>query len=149
MTIAERLASELKIALKERASERVGVIRFLIAQLYNKSKEKEAHGEGQKLSDEEAVDVLQKEAKRRREAVELFRKGGRSDLVSKEEAELKILEAYLPPPVSREEINSVLDELINRGVKDFNSLMREAMQKFKGRGADGRLIGELIKEKVK
>jgi len=148
MPLFLRITNDLKNALKSGSKEKAGVLRFLLAQIHNKEIEKYAAQKELKLNDEEVIDVLGKEAKKRREAIELFKKGGREDLVKKEEEELKILEEYLPRQLSEDEAKAVVDELIAQGFNDFNSLMREAMKKMKGR-AEGRLVGELIKEKLK
>ena len=141
-----RLREDLKTALLGGDKERAGVLRFLLAEIHNKEKEKQA-GE-QSLSEEEAISVLQKEMKKRKEAVELFKKGGRDDLIKKEEAEIAVIESYLPKQLTPAEIKAVIDKIFESGSKDFNSLMREAMKELKGR-ADGRVVSELVKEKLK
>jgi len=148
MTLNEKIKHDTNEALKKGDTLRTGVLRFLSAELYNKIKEKQALKKEMALTDEETVETLRKEMKRRREALELFWKGGREDLVKKEEAELKVIEEYLPPPLTEAEIKAVIDELISGGLADFNSLMRETMKRLKGRGADGQTVGELIKAKI-
>jgi len=148
MTLNEKIKHDTNEALKKGDTLRTGVLRFLSAELYNKIKEKQALKKEMALTDEETVETLRKEMKRRREALELFWKGGREDLVKKEEAELKVIEEYLPPPLTEAEIKAVIDELISGGLADFNSLMRETMKRLKGRRADGQTVGELIKAKI-
>jgi hypothetical protein len=143
MSLSERLKIDLNAALKNGAKERTGVLRLLIAEIHNKEKEKPAGG--QILSDEETLAVLRREAKKRKEAIELFRRGNREDLVKKDEAELAAIEEYLPKALNADEIKAVLDKLFASGLKDFNSLMREAMKELKGR-ADGKAVGELVKD---
>lgn len=158
MLLIDRLKDDLKTALKSGQKERVGVLRFLLSESHNREKDKQARllasersdggqakGEKPVLTDEEAVAVFQKESKKRREAVELFRKGGREDLVKKETAELAVIQEYLPQVLAPEDIKKVLEKLAARGNKDFNSLMKEAMKELRGK-ADGRLVSELIKE---
>ncbi len=148
MLLADRIKEELKMALKAGQGERVSVLRFLLSEIYNKGKDKQAKGKKLVLTDEEAIAVLQKEAKKRREAIELFRKGGREDLIKKEEAELGVVREYLPQALASEDVKKVLRKLMAQGFKDFNSLMKETMKELRGR-ADGRLVGELIKEVLK
>ena len=142
-SIFEKLKVDLNTALKAGAKERAGVLRLIIAEIHNKEKEKPI--ESQVLSDEETLGVLRKEAKKRKEAAELFRKGGRNDLAEKEEAELPVVQEYLPKALTKEEMKVTLERLFVAGSKDFNSLMREAIKEFKG-AADGKLVGELVNE---
>ena len=146
MKLSERIFEDIKAAQKNGETERLGVLRFLLAQIHNREIEKGAQATG--LPDEEVMQVLQKEAKKRREAITLFAQGNRLDLVRKEEGELKILETYLPPALSRAEIGKVVDDLRGEGVSDLNGLMKAAMQRLKGQ-ADGRLVREIIEEKLK
>lgn len=101
------------------------------------------------LTPEQELEVLQKEAKRRREAIEQFRAAGRADLVQKEEEELRIIEAYLPRPLSDDEIRKVLEDIIEvlgaRSVRDMGPVMQEAMARMRGQ-ADGRRVSALARE---
>lgn len=147
MTLSEKIKEDLKTALKSGNGNLAGTLRLLISELYNKAKEKQGKGGEAILSDEEFISVLQKEAKKRKDSIALFKKGGRADLSEKEEAELKVVEAYLPSRASAEEIDSTVEALIAAGVKDFGSLMKEAMKKLQGR-ADGREVGDIVKKKL-
>jgi uncharacterized protein len=144
--LADRLKEDLKNSLKAGNSERTGILRLFISEVNNKQKEKFG-AEVKVLPDEDVVAVLQKEAKKRREAIELYKKGGRMDLVKKEEAELVILAEYLPKALTHEEIEAVVQKLYASGFKEFNALMREAMKELKGK-ADGKMVGEIIKAKL-
>ncbi|PJF24667.1 MAG: glutamyl-tRNA amidotransferase, partial [Phototrophicales bacterium] len=94
-------------------------------------------------------EVLTKEVKRRREAAELYRKGGRTDLAEKEEAEAAILQAYLPQQLSEEElrplVKAIIDEIGAAGPADMGRVMPVLMQRLKGR-ADGRLISQMARD---
>ncbi|MBU6500681.1 MAG: GatB/YqeY domain-containing protein [Patescibacteria group bacterium] len=147
MSLVDRIKEDVKASLKSGASARAGVLRLLLAELLNKEKEKFG-GTGGNLEDADAIAVLQKEAKKRKDAIELFRKGQREDLEEKDEAELKIVGEYLPQPMSVGEIGSIIDGVIAKGASDFNSIMKEAMKELKGR-VDGRVVGNIIKEKIK
>jgi len=126
---------------------RVEVLRFVIAGVNSAQKEKGAKEAGAVLSDDEVVAILQKEAKRRKEAVDLFRQGKRDDLVAKEEVDLAIIYEYLPKELSKEELEAMVEKLKGEGFNEFNTLMRETMKLVKGR-ADGKLVGEVIKAKL-
>ena len=147
MSLLERITTDLKTAMKSGDRPRVDVLRFVLAGLQGAEKDKYAKAPGVALTDEEAVAVLQKEVKRRREAIELFKKGNREDLVSKEETDLAVIAEYVPKELSAEEIEKVVDDLKAKGSNDFNSLMREAMKELKGR-ADGKVVGEIVKRKL-
>lgn len=147
MNISERLREDLNSSLKKGNRDRAGVLRMLLSELYNKEKDKQAKGEKPILGDDEAIVVIQRESKKRKEAIELFKKGGRDDLVKKEESELEVVNEYLPKELGRDEVAAVIDGIIAKGLGEFNLLMKEAMKELKGR-ADGRLVAELIKEKI-
>jgi uncharacterized protein len=103
----------------------------------------------QALTDADVLDVVQKQAKQRRESIEEFRKAGRADLVAREESELAILSAYLPQQLSREEITvevkAVIAEVGASGPGDKAKVMPVAIARLKGR-ADGRAINEVVTE---
>jgi hypothetical protein len=146
MPLADRIKSDLHAALKGGDAFATGVLRYLLAQLHNREIEKKTQGSGGALSDEEAVAVLQKEAKKRKEAAALFTKGGRNDLAEQELREHDVITSYIPAQLSDEEIVKVIDELISRH-SDFGALMRETMGRVKGR-ADGKRVGELVKKRL-
>lgn len=145
MTLLERMRGELTAAQKTGQSELVNLLRFCLAQVHNREIEKRGKGGESTLTDLEVIDVLRREEKRRKEAVELMRKGGRLDLVKEEERQLSLLGQYLPLPLGREEIVTVLDALKARGVSDKNMLMREAMKQLKGK-VGGDVVMAIIEE---
>ena len=147
MMLSERIAEEVKAAQKSGNGERLGVLRFVSAQLQNRAIEKRGTGQSPQLTDADVRESLQKEAKKRREAAELFRKGGREDLASREEAELKIIEEFLPPPVERSEVEKFVSERIAAGIRDFGALMKEVKVRFEGQ-VDGRMASEIVKSKL-
>ena len=93
------------------------------------------------------IAVLQKESKKRKEAIELFRKGGREDLARTEEAELVVIGGYVPAPMSDDEVRVVVERMFSRGSTDFNSLIRESMKELKGK-VDGARLAQIIKERL-
>ena len=137
----------MKSAMKAGQKERLEVLRFVVAGVNAAQKDKGVKQPGAALTDEEVVAILQKEAKRRKEALELFRQGGRNDIVAKEEADLAVIFEYLPKELSEAEIGKIVDEVKAQGANDFNAIMRETMKVVKGR-ADGKLVGDVIKKKL-
>ena len=147
MAIYANLNDDLKAAMKVGDKARLEVLRFVLSGVNSAKKDKEAKTPGAELSDDEVTAILQKEAKRRKEAVELFRQGKRDDLVAKEEADLAVIYGYLPKELSNDELGTIVDDLKAKGFADFNALMRETMKVVKGR-ADGKTVGEIIKAKL-
>ncbi len=145
MALYQKLNDDMKAAMKSGDKARLEVLRFVLAGVNAAQKEKNAKEPGAALTDEETIAILQKEAKRRKEAVELFRQGKREDLVKKEEGDLAVISEYLPKELSAEEIAKIVEELKGKGSTDFNSLMRETMKVVKGR-ADGKTVGDVIKK---
>jgi len=147
--LLQELNEELKTALKSGDAARVSTLRMLNAALKNRQIEK---GKDADLSDEDVVEVLRKEAKKRKESVEAFSKGGRQDLAEKEQAELVVIEFYLPKQMSREEVEKKVSEIIEtlrQAQSDivFSNVMKAVMQELKGK-ADGKMISEIVKEKL-
>ena len=147
MPLLETITNDIKTAMKSGDRARVDALRFALAGIQGAEKDKYAKQPGVALTDDEAVTVLQKDIKRRKEAIELFKKGNRADLVDKEEADLRVIGVYVPKELSGEEIEKVVDNLRAKGSADFNSLMRDAMKELKGR-ADGRMVGDIVKRKL-
>ena len=147
MALYTQITDDLKTAMKAGDRARVDAIRFALAGLNSFQKEKQAKEPGATITDEEVVTVLQKDVKRRKESIELFKQGKRDDLVEKEETDLAIIAAYIPKELTRAEIEKIVADAIAGGAKDFNGVMKEAMKAVKGR-ADGKTVGEVIKEKL-
>lgn len=147
MALYEKIGEDLKVAMKSGDRTRVEALRFALAGINAFQKEKQAKQPGAAITDEELITVLQKEAKRKKESIEMFKQGGRTDLVKKEEADLAIIQAYMPKELSREELEKIVGDVIAAGAKDFNTVMKETMKVVKGR-ADGKAVGEVIKVKL-
>ena len=135
----------MKTAMKSGDRTRLEVLRFTLATLNAAQKEKALKDPTATLSDEEVIKLLQKEAKKRKDSIELFKQGGRVDLVEKEESDLKIVYEYLPQELSRDEVMAIVKDLKAKGFTDFSSLMRESTKAVQGR-ADGKLVGDVIKD---
>jgi uncharacterized protein YqeY len=144
MTLKDKIQEALKGALKRQQGVEVSTLRLLLSEI------KYAEIAQQKPADDgKVLDVIAREAKRRRESIEAFRKGNRSDLVEQEEAELAILMSYLPKQMSREEIvaaaRAVMDMVGAKGLSDKGRVMAQLMPQIKGK-ADGREVSEIISE---
>ena len=135
----------MKAAMKSGDKARLEVLRFTLAGLNAAQKEKTLKDPQASLSDEEVVTVLQKEAKKRKDSIELFRQGKRDDLVTKEEGDLKVIYEYLPAELSHDEIVAMVAAAKANGASDFSSIMKEVMKLAKGR-ADGKTVGDVIRD---
>jgi len=98
-------------------------------------------------SDDEVVEVLRKGIKLRREAIEQYQAGGRQDLADSEQAQIKVLEEFLPPEVDLAEIRAAVRQAIDAGAKDIGKVMSQVLPRYKGR-ADGKLINQIAREEL-
>jgi len=137
--------------MKTGDSFRIDTLRMLNAALHNREIEKRGVGKNAELSDGDVIEVLSREAKKRKEAAEAFRKGSRQDLVDKELRELAIITAYLPAQLSEKELRVIVQKAIGEiGVtdaKDFGRVMGRLAKELKGR-ADGATLAALVKERL-
>jgi len=142
MSLQERLVDDMKAAMKSGDALQVSVIRLLRSEIRNTEIAKR-----EPLTEDELVQVVARESKRRREAIEQFQKGGRADLVDKETAELHILSCYLPEQLDEGEIvgiaREVISELQAMSKADKGRVMGVMMQRVRGR-ADGKLVNRLV-----
>ena len=143
----ERLRLDLTDALKSEEAERANTIRGLIASVHNEEIAKRSRGEDSEITDEEVVKVLQKEAKKRKEAIEIYGKAGRADLEGKEKAELEVISAYIPEELSMEEVKKIVDKVLASGETNFGKVMGGAMKEIAGR-ADASIVSEIVKERL-
>ena len=144
MTIQEQIQSELTAAMKAKESLKIDVLRGIKSAIKLKEVEKI-----RALSGAEALQVIQTLVKQRKDSIEQFTLGGRMDLVSREEAELKILETYLPAPVGASEIQTVVSEVIAElqvnSSKEMGRVMKSVMGRFSGKNVDGKLVNEIVR----
>ncbi|MBI5079135.1 GatB/YqeY domain-containing protein [Candidatus Wolfebacteria bacterium] len=149
--LLHKIKEDLKNALKTGDGFTAGVLRFILSVIHNKEIEKRSGGKEPTLSEEETIGVLMKEVKKRKEAAEIFSKGGREDLASKEIKESEIIQKYLPEQLSEEEIVKIVAAAIERigakDVKDFGKIMTEAMKEANGR-ADAKTVSEAVKKQL-
>lgn len=147
MSIVEQVEKDLPAAMKAQEALKLSVLRMMKAALKNKQVEL-----GKPLDDAQAVAVLRTLVKQRHESVEQFRKGGRNDLADKEEAEIKIVESYLPAAATEEEIDvavvAAIAETGATGSKDLGKVMKTAMAKLAGRNVDGKRVNEKARAKL-
>lgn len=148
--IKQKIQKDLKVSLKEGKTFEVSVLRMVLASIKNKEIEKKKKEEG--LSDEEIISVLQSEIKKRKEALELYKKGKRLELAKIEEEERKFLEKYLPKQLSEEELRLKVKEIIEKlgasNPQDLGKVMSVLMGEIKGR-ADGALVNKIVQEELK
>jgi uncharacterized protein YqeY len=146
MTLIARMEDDLKQAMLARDAERRDALRLLLNSL--KAAEKELQ---RPLSEEEELQVLQRERKRRIEAAEAFRTGNRDEQAESEEAELAILQEFMPEPLSEEELEEIVDNAIAENgatsMRDFGRVMADVMPQVSGR-TDGSVVSQLVKEKL-
>ena len=146
MSLIGRIEDDLKQAMLARDGERRDALRLILSAL--KSAEKELQ---RPLSGDEELQVLQRERKRRLEAAEAFRNGGRSEQAAAEEVELAVLEEFMPEPLSEEEIEEIVDDVIAEvgatSLRDIGRVMADVMPQVSGR-ADGSTVSQLVREKL-
>ena len=146
MSLIDRMEQELKQAMLDKEGERRDALRLLLASL--RSAEKDLQ---RPLSDDEELQVLQRERKRRVEAAEAFRAGDREEQAEKEEGELAVLEEFMPPPLSEEELEDIIDDVIAEvgatNLRQLGRVMADVMPQVAGR-ADGSTVSQLVREKL-
>jgi uncharacterized protein len=148
MTLLERLAQELKSAMLAKQADRLSALRMLKSAIgYAQIERKNEH-----LSDAELVAIVQKEVKKRREAAEQFEKGGRPELAAKERSEITVLESFLPPALSPEELEQLvrvtIQEIGAADKKQMGQVIKAVQAKSAGR-ADGKIISEAVGKLLK
>ena len=144
--VADRLSAEIKAAMKSGDRTRLDTMRLLAAAVKNREVEV-----GHDLSEEEFIEVVTREAKRRREAFEAYEQGNRPELAEKERAEAAILEVYLPDQLSEEEVRAVIEEAIEATGADaageVGKVMAWIMARHKGR-VDGSKVNAMARDRL-
>ena len=144
MTLKERLLADMKEALRAKDSLRLNTIRSVISAIKNQEINLRKD-----IEEEEILTLVTREVKKRKEASALFKEGGRTDLMEKEDQEMVVLQVYLPEQVSeevlRKRIQEVIAETEAKGMKDFGRIMKVLVPEFKGK-ADNALIKDLAGE---
>ena len=146
MSLVEQLEGEVKDAMLARDATRRDALRLILNSLRGAEKDLQ-----RPLSGDEELQVLQRERKRRIEAAEAFRAGGREEQAAQEETELSILEEFMPAPLSEEELERIVDDAIAEtgatSLRDMGRVMADVMPQVAGR-ADGSFVGQLVREKL-
>jgi len=146
MSLIAELEGELKDAMAARDAERRDTLRLILASL--RSAEKDLQ---RPLHDDEELQVLQRERKKRVEAAEAFRAGGREEQAEGEERELEVLEEFMPEPLSEDELEEIVDDAIAEvgatSMRDIGRVMADVMPQVAGR-ADGSAVSQLVREKL-
>ena len=146
MSLIARIQEELKDAMRERDAERRDALRLILSSLQSAEKELQ-----RPLNDQEELQVLQRERKRRAEAEEAFRAGGREEQADAEAYELEVLEEFMPEPLTEEQLEEIIDDAIAENgatsLRDLGRVMADVMPQVAGR-ADGSAVSQLVKEKL-
>ena len=146
MSLIARMEEELKQARLARNDVRRDALSLLLSELRKAEKELQ-----RPLSDDEELQVMQRERKRRHEAADAFRSAGREEQAAAEEQELAVLEEFMPAPLSEEELEEIVDDAIAENgatsMSDFGRVMADVMPQVSGR-ADGSVVGQLVREKL-
>ncbi len=146
MPLKKQIEADLKEAMRSGDAARKRALRTLITAI---SRAERAGEELRELSDEEILQIIAKEAKKREESIEAYERGGRADLVAEERAELEVLRAYLPRQLTREEIEArareVIAEVGANSPRDMGKVMKVLMAEMRGR-ADGRLVNQIVRD---
>jgi len=146
MGFKEKVNQEMIRAAKEKAGLRLSTLRMLKSGLHNREIDLK-----RELTEAEFLQLLSSMVKQRRDSIEQFEKGGRSDLVEKEKAELKVIEEFLPSQLSEADLDAAIAEAIREvgatGIRDMGKVMKVLMQKVTGR-ADGKVVGDKVKARL-
>jgi uncharacterized protein YqeY len=145
-SIKDRISDDMKKAMVAKDKVELSVIRLLKSEIRYKEIEK-----GAELSDEDVIAVLSSSAKRHRDSIAQFEKGGREDLVAQEKAELEVIRQYMPKQLEEDELSRIVDEAIKEvnalAASDLGRVMKMVMPKVKGK-ADGKRVNELVSSKL-
>ncbi len=147
MSLSDRLTEDLKLAMKSRDQLRMDVIRMIKAAVLNKEVELKRD-----LDDAEMSRVMTTLVKQRRESVEQFEKAQRIELAAKERKEIEIIEAYLPKPLSPQELEAIVASAVaetgSHTLKDIGTVMKAVMARLAGQSVDGKQVSDLVKSKL-
>jgi uncharacterized protein len=146
MSLIKTIQSELTTAMKERDAPRRDALRLILSSLQSAEKELQ-----RPLHDDEELQVLQRERKRRLESIEAFESGGREEQADKERVELEVLEEFMPEPLSEDDLERIVDDAIAEvgatSMRDLGRVMADVMPQIAGR-ADGSAVSQLVREKL-
>ena len=140
----DKIISDLTEAMKAKEADRLSTLRMVKANLMNRKIEK-----GGELTDDEIIKALQSLVKQRRDSVDQYQKAGRDELAAKEDAEIRIIEKYLPKAASNEEIEAAVKTAISEtganSLKEMGIVMKAALSELEGKSTDGKMVSETVK----
>jgi len=146
MSLKDRLNDDMKAAMKAKDADRLGTIRLVRSAVKNKEIDL-----GHELDDTAVLAVLSTLVKQRRESAEVYRNNGRDDMAAREEAEIAVLQDYLPQPLTAEELAVIVDAAVTAvgatGLKDMGAVMQRVMAQTTGR-ADGKQVNQLVRQRL-
>ena len=144
--LKEKLLEDMKVSMRDKNIVRKNVIQMVRAAILQVEKDKQIE-----LDDNQILEIIAKESKKRKDSLPDFEKSGREDLIENVKEEIEILAEYLPKPLSQEELEKIIDEIISTtgasSIKDMGMVMKEAKEKI-GTRADGKTINEIVKQKL-
>jgi len=147
MSLKERISRDLTQSMKNKDSIRINTIRSIRAEILKMDKS----GMNREMTEEEEIQLLARQAKQRKESIDIFKEAGRNDLVEKETKQLEIINEYLPEQLSDGEAGTIIDKIISDmgevTQKDFGRVMGLSMKELKGK-IDGKIIQEIVKSKL-
>ncbi|HXS01795.1 MAG TPA: GatB/YqeY domain-containing protein [Pyrinomonadaceae bacterium] len=147
MSLSKQIVADLTTAMKAQDAAKTSTLRMVKAAMMNRQIEK-----GAELDDEDTQRLLRSLVKQRRDSIEQYQKAGRQELVDKEQAEINVIETYLPRAASQEEIEQVIATVIAEtgasSMKDMGKVMKAAQAALADKNADGRLVSEIVKAKL-
>ena len=147
MAFIDRISEDLTAAMRSRDALKLSALRMAKAALMNREIER-----GRALDEAESQQVVASLIKQRRDSIEQFDKGGRPELAQKEQAEITVLEAYLPPPVEAADLERAVDDAIREtgasSPKEMGAVMKAAMARFAGAQVDGKAVSDMVKRKL-
>ncbi len=146
MEIIEKIQNKIKEFQKSGENISVDTLRLLLSEIHNYEIKKRGL-DNKNLSEDDVIQIIQKEIKKRKESLEFFKKAQRNDLIAKTKKEIETLSLYAPQILNEEELSKIIEDLINQGFNDFNSLMKKIMENYKGK-IDGSMAAKLIKQKL-
>lgn len=150
MNLKDKIGEDIKTAMKAKDKTRLETVRSIKKVILEKESEFRAKGQDN-LTEEQEIEILSQQAKQRRDSIEQYKKANREDLVEKEQAELAIIETYLPAQISEADLEKIIEEIIAKvgatTSKDLGKVMGVAIKQLKGQ-ADGKKIQELVKSKL-
>ena len=147
MSLQEKIQSDIADAMRTKDTLKLGVLRMMKTAVKNREVEKM-----KALDEPEVLTVFNTLVKQRKDSIDQFRKGGREELAQKEEAEIKVIESYLPAAASDEDIRRAIEEAIQEtaaaSMKDMGKVMKATQARLSGKTVDGARVSQMVKEKL-